>query len=209
MSDHLQAKLPKWPFLSGDVILLGLAAFIVFHSRTPLALWQNVLGVGTVAFGACLAILPFLLEYRAAVRLAEAGKVATAVEQIQNLESLAGQISAATAQWQGVHEASDKTAATANQIADRMSGEIQAFTEFMKKANESEKATLRLEAEKLRRAEGEWLQIGVRMLDHAFALHQAAVRAGRADVIEQLGQFQNACRDVARRIGLAPFAVPA
>jgi molecular chaperone GrpE (heat shock protein) len=50
----------------------------------------------------------------------------------------------------------------------------------------------------------------VRMLDHTYALHRAALRSGQPTVIEQLGQFQNACRDAARRVGLAPFvAAPA
>jgi len=46
----------------------------------------------------------------------------------------------------------------------------------------------------------------VRLLDHVYALHQGAVRSGQQKVIEQVGHFQNACRDAARRVGLAPFA---
>ena len=76
----------------------------------------------------------------------------------------------------------------------------------MQRMNESEKATLRLEVEKLRRAEVEWLQVVVRMLDHVYALHQGAVRSGQPNVLEQVGSFQNACREAARRVGLAPFA---
>jgi molecular chaperone GrpE (heat shock protein) len=64
-----------------------------------------------------------------------------------------------------------------------------------------------LEVEKLRRAESEWLQIVIRLLDHTYALTQAGVRSGKAGLIEQLGHFQNACRDVARRAGLVPFVV--
>src|SRR5262249_24518861 len=45
----------------------------------------------------------------------------------------------------------------------------------------------------------------VRMLDHVFALPQGALRSGQKNVIEQVGNFQNACRDVARRVGLTPF----
>ncbi len=83
---------------------------------------------------------------------------------------------------------------------------MKAFTEFMQRANDSERATLRLEVEKLRRAEADWLQVLVRMLDHVYALHQGALRSGQPNLIEQLGSFQNACRDAARRVGLTPFA---
>jgi molecular chaperone GrpE (heat shock protein) len=44
------------------------------------------------------------------------------------------------------------------------------------------------------------------MLDHVFALHQGAIRSGQPALIEQVGNFQNACRDAARRVGLTPFA---
>jgi len=66
-------------------------------------------------------------------------------------------------------------------------------------------ATLRLEVEKLRRVESEWLQVAVRMLDHVYALHQGACRSGQPHLIEQVGSFQNACRDAARRVGVTPF----
>jgi hypothetical protein len=42
-------------------------------------------------------------------------------------------------------------------------------------------------------------------LDHIFALNQAAVRSGQTSLVKQLSQFQNACRDIARRVGLVPF----
>jgi hypothetical protein len=62
-----------------------------------------------------------------------------------------------------------------------------------------------LEVEKLRRAEGEWLQVQVRVLDHVLALHSAATRSGQPQIIKQLTQFRDACLDATRRIGLLPF----
>ena len=86
-----------------------------------------------------------------------------------------------------------------------MSAEVRAFTEFMQRVNDSEKATLKLEVEKLRRAENEWLQVLVRVMDHIYALNLGAARSGQPKLIEQLAHFQNACRDVARRVGLTAF----
>ena len=68
---------------------------------------------------------------------------------------------------------------------------------------------MRLEVEKLRRAEGDWLQVLVRILDHTFALHQGAQRAGQQNVVAQLSHFQSVCLDAARRVGLVPFAARA
>jgi molecular chaperone GrpE (heat shock protein) len=37
------------------------------------------------------------------------------------------------------------------------------------------------------------------------ALHNAALRSGQPRIIEQISNFQSACRDTARRVGLLPF----
>ncbi len=205
MSNPPDLKVPKWPFFLGDAVLLALAWFITAINKWPL-------GHGEVAFilicctvGATFGIWPFLLEYRAGVQAGETAALVSASGQLRNLELVAAQIAAATAQWQAVQEVSVKTAEAARDIAGKMTAEAAAFSEFLQKANETEKATLRLEVEKLRRAEGDWLQVLVRVLDHTYALHQAAVRSGQPALIEQLGQFQNACRDTARRIGLVPL----
>jgi molecular chaperone GrpE (heat shock protein) len=87
-----------------------------------------------------------------------------------------------------------------------MAEEIREFNEFQLKLNDTEKGALRLEIDKFRRSEGEWMQVVARILDHIFALHNAASRSGNADLAEQVGNFQNACRDAARRVGLAPFS---
>ena len=86
---------------------------------------------------------------------------------------------------------------------------INGYCKFMQKANDGEKATLRLEVEKLRRGEHEWLNVIVFMLDHIFALNRAAERSGQENLIKQLGHFQNTCRDAARRVGLAPVLAAA
>jgi molecular chaperone GrpE (heat shock protein) len=206
MSDLNAPKLSKWPFFLGDALLLGMACFISYQSKFALGHWELCFVVLCVVGGALLGIAPFLFEYDALVKLVEAGSLTTVVSQLKNLEGIAAQISGATSQWQEVQGAAEKTANAAREIGERMTSEVKAFTEFMQRANDSEKATLRLEVEKLRRAETDWLQVLVRMLDHVFALHQGALRSGQPALIEQVGNFQNACRDAARRVGLAPFA---
>jgi len=205
MSDSISPKLAKWPFFVGDGLLLGTAYFICYQSKFALGHWEMCFVVLCVIGGAVLGIAPFLLEYDALSKVTEAGALTTVVSQLRHLEAIAGQISGATGRWHEAHEQADKTAASAREIAQRMTGEVQAFTEFMKRANDSERATLRLEVDKLRRAESEWLQVLVRLLDHVFALHQGASRSGQPKLVEQVGNFQNACREAARRVGLTPF----
>jgi molecular chaperone GrpE (heat shock protein) len=205
MNERVLPKLVKWPFYLGDAFLLLAAIWILNKAPHPLGPWPLLFLVVCVAAGAWVCVTPFLIEYRSAMRLAESDSLTTAVQQMRNLHSVSDQITVATAQWQTVQEHSTKTVAEARQIAERMTTEARAFAEFMQKANDSEKAHLRLETEKLRRAESDWLEVLVRVLDNVYALYQAAVRSGQPTVKQQLTNFQTACRDAVRRIGLVPL----
>jgi molecular chaperone GrpE (heat shock protein) len=205
MHDSTAPRLAKWPFFLGNALLLALAWFIFHQSKRPLGGWEILACVVCVGAGAVFSIWPFLLEYRSAEKLVEMGALTSVVSQVQNLEQLAVQISSATAQWQTVQESADKTARQAKEIAQGMAVEAKSFQEFLKEANDSEKNTLRLEVDKLRRIEAEWLQVLVRILDHVHALNRAAAQSRQPTVIEQLARFQVACHDAARRVGLTPF----
>lgn len=198
-------KVPKWPFLLGDLLLLAFAYYIVWNSPHPIGKWEIFGCFATAIVGSFIGIIPFLLDYRAMGNAIQANTLGAVADRIQTLEKLAAQISSATGQWDVVQGHADKTAATAKQIADKMSAEVREFSEFMQKMNDNEKAALRLEVEKLHRGEAEWLQMLVHVFDHIFALHGAAVRSGQPKVAEQITHFQNACRGTVRRIGLTPF----
>jgi molecular chaperone GrpE (heat shock protein) len=206
VNDSKHWTVPKWPFLLGDALLLAGAYYLVQQAPHPIGRWEIVTAAACVALGAILGALPFILDYRAIVKVIDASALGAIAEKIQNLEKLAAQISSATNEWTNAQTQAEKTSAGAKEIADRMAGEIREFSEFMQKMNDNEKAALRLEVDKFRRGEGEWLQVLVRILDHVFVLHAAAARSGQPKLEEQIASFQNACRDAARRIGLVPFS---
>jgi molecular chaperone GrpE (heat shock protein) len=206
MNDATHWKIPKWPFLLGDAFLLAAAYFFIQHSPHPVGRLEIVTTSACVALGAVLGCLPFILDYRAIVKIIEASALGSITEKIQNLEKLATQISSATNEWTNAQTQAEKTSAGAKEIFDKMAVEVGEFTTFMQKMNDSEKTALRLEVEKFRRGEAEWLQVLVRILDHVFLLHAAAARSGQPKVADQIANFQNACRAAARRIGLTPFA---
>jgi molecular chaperone GrpE (heat shock protein) len=205
MQNQVQPALPKWPFLIGDACMLGAAWFVYFQSKFPMGAWQIFFVILCVAGGAVLGIMPFLLEYRVSVRLVELEGLSNAVSQIKDVERLAAQITSATGQWTAVQEQAEKTSAASKELVERMTAEARSFSEFIQKASDSEKSALRLEVEKLRRAEADWLQVLVRTLDHVYALHQGGLRSGQPRLMEQLSAFQNACREAARRVGVTPF----
>ena len=197
-------RLNKAPFLAGDLLLLAAAAWLVLRTGPPLEPWRSALVVGCVALGAWLALLPFLTEYQASVRLAEGEGLASTVDQIKELKAAAAQVAGATARWQAVQESAGQTAQTAKEIADRIADEARRFSEMMQKVHAAEVRNLTLQVEKLQLAEGDWLKMVVLLLDHVFALHSAGVESGQPSLIEHLTRFQNACRDVVRRVGLVP-----
>ena len=201
-------KVPKWPFFAAYAIMLGFAYFFILRAPHAVHYWE--LAAACVAFGAVLSLIPFYLDYRAMGKALEVNALGAVSEKIQNLDTLSAQINAVTNRWETIQETlqaeAGKTSAAAKQIADKMVEEVRQFNEFMQKMNDSEKATLRLEVEKLHRGEAEWLQVIVRILDNIFALHTAAVRTGDPKFAEPVANFQNACRGTARRIGLTPFA---
>ncbi len=205
MNDSSTPRLAKWPFFLGSILLLALATFLCYHGRTRISGWEVLAVVICVGVGAAFSIWPFLLEYRSAEKLVETTALTTVVAQVQNIEQLAAQIGGATARWQSVQDSADKTARQAKEITEKITTEAKSFTEFLQNANDNEKAALRLEVDKARRIETEWVQVLVRVLDHVHALNRAAAQSRQQNVIEQLGRFQSACHDAARRVGLSPF----
>jgi molecular chaperone GrpE (heat shock protein) len=205
MQESSAPRVAKVPFFFGNAVLLLLAWFIYREAKRPLGAAEVLALVICAGVGAVLSIWPYVLEYRSAEKLLQTAALTSVVSEIQNLEQVAGQIGGATAQWQTVQEAADKTARQAKEIVQKMADEAKAFGEFMQKTNDSEKSALRLEVDKLRRIEADWLQVLVRILDHVLALNRAAAQSRQPTVIEQLSRFQNACHDAARRVGLTPF----
>lgn len=202
MTDRPPPKLAFWPFVVVDLLFLGLAYLIFSKAHHPLTFWEALALIGCAGIGAWSFLTPFLRRDNAAVKLAVSQNLTDTVTQIKNLEQVAAQISSAAIHLKGAQDDSKQTVTTAREIAGKMAEESKAFAEFIQKANDTEKSHLRLEVDKLRRSEVDWIQILVHILDQVFALHVAAVRSGKQSLIEQIGNFQMVCRDAARRVGL-------
>lgn len=194
------------PFFIADLLLLALAVGIVFTHEPPVNAGLMWVVFAAMALGGCFSVWPFLKRYQAEIKLAETRGLTNAMEQIRQLEKVGKVITETSGILEQFQDQEKQTLAAAKNMTDQFSREAKAFQEFLEKANDSEKQHLRLETEKLRRAESEWLQVVVHMLDHVHALHAAGMRSGQPNLINQLSQFQAACRDTARRVGLVPFS---
>lgn len=197
--------IPKWPFILADVALLLGCAWVINQAMPSRAYWVVAIAVLVWSFGAWICIMPWIREHQAQTKHLENETLTSALEQIQKLEDIGARVQSATASWQSAQDAAARVTTAAQQIEERIKADSKDFMEFAERINGDEKQHLRLEVEKLRRAEAEWLQVAARMLDHTFALTTAALRSGQPNLGTQMTNFQNACRDAARRVGLVAF----
>lgn len=202
-------RTPKWPYLLADVVLVATAAAVAWKAA-PVWTWKEIALVGGLTgLGAWIFIQPFQKDHEAAVKLFEQVNLASAAEKLGSLDKTAQQIAAATAQWQDIQAVSSKTVNAAGNIASQIAAEAKGFSEFLTRANDGEKSNLRLEIEKMRRGEKDSLQIIIHLMDHCFALFQAASASGQPQLIQQIGNYRNACIDATRRVGILPYEAQA
>ena len=173
MSKSSAPKIEKWPFIAGDVALLMMAWLVYYHSEAGFDGLEAFWCFACVAAGAWIMVLPFLREFQAQADLTEAKELAASVEKISSVDAIAKQIESATEQWLHVEDRANEINAASREIAGKINAEAREFTEFLQKANDTEKNHLRLEVDKLNRAQGEWVKVVTGMLDHVFALNQA------------------------------------
>ena len=66
--DDFQTTLSKWPFILGDVLLVATALAIAILGDWQLSTWQVVSCVISVALGAALFVLPYIIEFQVRLR---------------------------------------------------------------------------------------------------------------------------------------------
>jgi molecular chaperone GrpE (heat shock protein) len=201
-------KISKWIFVFADLLLLagcGWALLQFVGTNKPYAGLVAVAAIVGWMYGAWVCIMPWVEEFRAEMKFQESQKLASSLAQIQRIEEVATRIQAATGSWQSAQDSAARTATTAKEVHERIKADMKDFMEFSDRVNSEEKKHLQLEIDKLRKMEGDWVGVSARMLDHTFALTQAAQRSNQPGLATQLNNFQSACRDAARRMGLVPF----
>ena len=81
MRDSIAPKLSKWPFFLWGRPPAGHGLSHRYQSKFVLGHWELCFVVLCVAGGALLGIAPYLLEYDALVKVAEAGALSTVVSE--------------------------------------------------------------------------------------------------------------------------------
>src|SRR5437016_3392722 len=84
-------KAPKWPFLLGQILLLGFAYFIVAHSPHPISKWEIIACFAAAVAGVLVGVLPFLVDCKLIAKKIEGESLGAVAAKIQDLEQLAAQ----------------------------------------------------------------------------------------------------------------------
>ena len=151
-------KLPKIPFLLGDVALLGAAWYIAHRDPGPLSLHAIAAITACVVFAAILGAIPFLTDY--------ARKQDEALDERQRgLEALSRTINTAAEQISiaanGLNELTDlthKNLKQADQLPHRLQDKIAEFNAQLNNARQDDREELEKELVELRTSETERLQ---------------------------------------------------
>src|SRR5947209_18904425 len=126
-------RLQKWPFYLADLVLSGIAAYVLVRLGVIQGTTGSAISIGCLcaaAFGAWLSITPWLTEYRTRSAIAENTNLKSTLEQIQGLEKIADLIRQANSQWQSVQDASGRTVNAAREITEKMKIEADEFMKF-------------------------------------------------------------------------------
>lgn len=199
-------KLPKLPFLIGDVVLIATAAVIAQRSAVPLAPAALLAIVACVAVGAVLAVLPFLVDY--------ARRQDAALTDRQNsLEALARTTTAAAEQIgiaaSGMHtigELVHKNLKVADQLPHKLQEKINEFHQQRDEAAVAENEALTQEVNSLRSSEAEKLEaVSTRIHKTASDLAKAesALQTNLAALREAIDRLPDAIELAGTRAGTA------
>ncbi|HXC01939.1 MAG TPA: hypothetical protein VNU49_04750 [Opitutaceae bacterium] len=117
-------RMPKWPFLVGDALLLGLALAIGFYTHNPFAGKPLVLIVACVALGAVLGTWPFIADYESKRNEALDERQRGLEALAHTITSSAEQISIAAQSLPGMAEAVTKSLKSVEQLPARFQEKI-------------------------------------------------------------------------------------
>ena len=76
MSESTAPKIPKWPFIVGDVALLLTAIFLLSRIEGEFGILEAFWCLACVAGGAWIMVMPYLKEFQARTDLTEARELA-------------------------------------------------------------------------------------------------------------------------------------
>ena len=185
-------KLNPWPFIVGDVVLIGAAAFIATRSPVPLTGAPLLAIVGCVGLGAVFACIPFLLNYTRRQDLALADRQNEIAALARTTAESAEQLGIAAQGLHAITETAHRALKHADQLPQKLQEKINEFKTQLNEVSVTENEVLAQEVNTLRTSEIERLETAfasVRKTAAELAALEAATRQHLADFNQSLTRF--------------------
>jgi hypothetical protein len=193
-------KIKPWPFIVGDVVLLGTAAFIASQSPTPLGGTSLLAIVGPVALGAVLACIPFLLNYTRRQDLVLAERQNEIAALARTTAESAEQIGISAQGLQSINELTQRALKHLDQLPHKLQDKINDFKSQLNEVAVNENEVLAQEVNTLRASEIERLETAfasVRKTAMELSTLEAATRQHLAEINQSLLRFSTAAERAA------------
>jgi hypothetical protein len=188
-------KLPKFPFIAGDLVLIATAVYIANRSDSPLGTYALIAITACVIVGAALATIPFLADYarRSDAELTERQNQIAALARTTS--DSAEQLSIVASGLNGISEASKHNLAALEklpaQLKERIDGITQQLSGSATAAHSSVKddvARLEAAAEKISRTLAK-LETAAKLQTDTLATSEKDLAATLNRATEQIDAF--------------------
>jgi hypothetical protein len=150
-------RLPKLPFILGDLALVILAWVIADRHPNPFSPLPLLVITGCVVAGCISLMIPFLVNYVRDQEAAAASLRRELAEQFKKILVASEHLQHSTVQLKTIEETAAKTLQAAEVLPYRLQEKIAEFNEQLAAAEESERDALTLELEALHAAESKRL----------------------------------------------------
>ncbi|MBC8040027.1 MAG: hypothetical protein H7Y06_05750 [Opitutaceae bacterium] len=208
-------KLPKFPFIAGDLVLIATAIYIANRSDSPLGTAALIAITACVVLGAALATIPFLADYarRTDAELTDRQNQIAALARTTS--DSAEQLSIVASGLNGIAESSKHNLAALEklpaQLKERIDGVTQQLAGSAVAAHSSVKedvARLEAAAEKIARTLAK-LETAAKSKADALSASETELAATLARASAQLNAFVATATTAATRLAELPAPAPA
>jgi hypothetical protein len=203
-------RMPKWPFLVGDALLLGLALAIGFYAHNPFAGKPLVLIVACVALGAVLGTWPFIADYESKRNEALDERQRGLEALAHTITSSAEQISIAAQSLPGMAEAVTKSLKSVEQLPARFQEKMGEVKQRLAEVSDARKGASAAENERLATTADHILQAVTELAKFEAAAQKNLAAAGdkldakAAQIFKQLDAKIAALTTLAEKFSASP-----
>lgn len=199
----LPKSIPRWPFILGDIAFLILALVTLAFAGSPPGLGSIVLATICVVIGIALLIAPYLIEYDARIRFAEAQAKDVVEIQMRRVGQMTEQLANVVSRSQSIEEQVGQALGSIEEIADKLGAQSDDVAQLLSKAggpmtasvDSGLKDTVESTAERLASLEEQVSSIG-----SALAKAKSAGRDARASTSTTLEAIARQLDDISGRL---------